>query len=313
VAASEGATPTATATEPLELTIGTGFNGVQYADIYVAIDEGYFADENLNVGFLASGTPTGTALLSGQSQINSGQPATTYIPDEQGADLVAIYSPSATFETWWAKDPIASVSDLVGKTMGVFNLQDLDVIYSKWMMEQMGLSLDDVELLASGGTSDKLAAIIADAVDVAPLYAPANFLADQQGLNKVFDTRDLNVGQVPTFYVVRQSWADEHEEAVVGFIRALNRAHDWLFDTTNKVRAVEIIANYTGVDVALVDSAYDLYFTTPGELYTVDGAWDRSVVELMAQELKDIGLLENDPVPYETTVNDTYRQAAMGQ
>ena len=111
---------TTTPSEPVELTIGTGFNGVQYADIYVAIEEGFFADENLSVDFLASNTPTGTAIMSGETQINSGQPATTYIPNAQGADLVAIYSPSATFETWVAKDPITSVADLAGTTMGVF-------------------------------------------------------------------------------------------------------------------------------------------------------------------------------------------------
>ena len=306
------ATTTSQPSGPVELTIGTGFNGVQYADIYVAIEEGFFAEENLDVDFLASNTPTGTAILSGETQINSGQPATTYIPNAQGADLVAIYSPSATFETWVAKDPISSVADLAGTTMGVFNLQDLDVIYTQWMFEQNGLSIDDIDLVASGGTGDKFAAVLANAVDSAPLYAPANFLADDEGLNLIFDTRDLDVGQVPTFYVVRASWAEENRETTIGFIRALNKAHEFLFDSANKPAAVQHMAKYTGVEVPLVELAYDLYFTNPGELYSLSGEWDRGIVELMADKLFEIGLLDEPPIPYESTVAEEYREAALG-
>ena len=153
--------------------------------------------------------------------------------------------------------------------------------------------------------------MLAGAVESAPLYAPANFLADEEGLNKIFDTRDLDVGQVPTFYVVRASWAEENRETLIGFIRALNRAHEFLFDSSNKPAAVQHMAKYTGVEERLVELAYDLYFTTPGELYSLNGEWDRGIVELMAEKLFEIGLLDDPPIPYEDTVAEEYREAAL--
>jgi NitT/TauT family transport system substrate-binding protein len=315
IAETEATVPESTTVpeDLVELTISTGFAGISYSDLYVGIEEGYFAEEGLDVSFLATNTAPGTALLSGESHINSGQPAAVYIPNAQGAGIVAIYSPTATFEAWVAKDPISSVEDIDGTTMGVFSLQDLDVIYTSWMLEQHGMSLDNIEMVASGGSSDKLAAVLADAVDVAPLYAPANFVGVNEGLNEIFDTRGLDNGQVPTFYIVLEEWAAENEDAVVGFIRALNRAHEWLFDSANTARGVEIVSQYTETEPSLIEEVYELYFTTPGELYSVAGEWDQAVVELMAEELVTIGLLEEDHgVTYESTIDLQYLEAAAG-
>ena len=204
----------------------------------MAIEKGFFSEKQITVSLTSSSTPTGTLLLSGAAQISSGQPTFTYVPNSQGADLVAIYSPAATYEVWIAKPPITDPKQLEGKIIGVFSLQDLDVVYTKQLMDENGLKPGSYTLFAAGATNNKLAAVVAGQVAAAPLYPPANFVAKQQGLVEIFNTSQLKFGQVPTFYEVRRSWASQHPVAVVNVIRALNKAHNWLFDRANRAEAM---------------------------------------------------------------------------
>ncbi len=297
--------------EAITLNWNVGTKGIQYADIYVAIEKGFFKDLQIDVSLTSSSTPTGTLLLSGAVQISSGQPTFTYVPNAQGADLVAVYSPAATYEVWVAKPPLREPKQLEGKTIGVFSRQDLDVVYTNQMMEQVGIKSGSYTLLAAGATNNKLAAVMAGHVDAAPLYPPANFVAQRQGLVEIFNTTQLKFGQVPTFYQVRRSWAQQHKIAVVNLIRALNKAHDWLFNAANKPEGIQILAKYTSVSTDLVQQTYDLYFAKPGVIYSRNGEWNADVVKKVGNELVTLGLLTAPPPAYESTVAPEYRDQAL--
>lgn len=302
---------TRAANEPVSLNWNLGTKGLSYADIYVAMDKGFFKEEQIEVALTASSTSPAKLLLAGGAHFSSGQPTFTYVPNSQGADIVAIYSPAATYEVWVAKAGITSPRQLEGKTIGVFSLQDLDVVYTRQMMEQFGLKTGAYTLLAVGPTNSKVAALTAGHVDAAPLYPPAQFVAQQQGLVQIFNTAQLKAGQVPTFYLVRRSWAEQNKATVVRVIRGLNRAHDWLFNPANKAEAIQILAKHTSVAPELVTQIYDLYFTKPGVIYSKNGEWDANVVRATGNELVTLGLLTGTPPKYESTVAPEYREQAL--
>ena len=206
-------------------------------------------------------------LLSGQAQISSGTPTTTYIDDEAGAELSAIYSPGATYVAWDAKSDIKTPADLKRKDLGVFSLQDLDVIYTTEMMSQYGVKPGNYSMRAVGFSSAKLAAVKAGSVSAAPLYPPTNFEAETDGLHQIFDTSQLKGGALPTFYIVKQSWAAAHHTDLVGFVKALNEAHTWLFNPANKSAAISIIIKHTQLPAAQAEKSYALFFTKPGVNY----------------------------------------------
>ncbi len=178
-------------------------------------------------------------------------------------------------------------------------------------MQQVGLKPASYTLLATGPTNNKLAAVVAGHVDAAPLYPPANFVAQQQGLVEIFNTTQLTFGQVPTFYVVRRGWAEQHKVGVINLIRALNKAHDWLFNPANKSQVIEILAKYTAMAPELVAKSYDLYFTKAGTIYSKNGEWDPQVVKKTGDELVTLGLLSAPPPKYEATVAPEYREQAL--
>src|SRR5215813_5119250 len=97
---------------PVAVNWNLGTKGVSYADIYVAMDKGFFKEQQIEVTLTASGTSPAKLLLSDGAHISSGQPTFTYVPNSQGADIVAIYSPAATYEVWVAKSGITSPKQL---------------------------------------------------------------------------------------------------------------------------------------------------------------------------------------------------------
>jgi NitT/TauT family transport system substrate-binding protein len=296
-------------TELTKLSINTASPSAEWADIYVAQTEGFFAKQGLDVTTILSTSEPGTVLLSGQAQLSTGTPTTTYIDDEAGAKLSAIYSPGPTYVAWDAPASIKTPADLKGKTLGVFSLQDLDVIYTTEMMNQYGISPSAYKMRAVGYSSAKLAAIKAGAVSAAPLYPPVNFQAETDGLHQIFDTSQLKGGAIPTFYIAKSDWAAAHRTEVVGFLKALNEAHTWLFNPANKAKAISIIAKDSQLPASQAAASYKLFFTKPGVNYSKAGEWSPSTVESIVPGLIKLKLLKHS-YPYASTVDLSYLQAA---
>jgi len=293
----------------IKLNVFTGSASASFADIYVAQDEGLFAKYGLQVSQLLGSSDPATELISGASQISVGTPTTAYIADAAGADIKAIYSPGSNYEAWMAPTDISGPAALKGKTIGVYSLQDLDVIYTSQMMSQYGLQPGSYTLLAVGPSNDKLAAIKAGSISAAPLYPPTNFQAASDGLHQIFDTSQLKGGALPTLDVVSEKWATKNRATVVDFLKALNAAHTWLFDPANKAAAIKIIEKHTQLPAALAAKSYTLFFSKPGVNYSKAGEWSASAVQTAEPSLIKLKLLSKN-VPYASTVDLSYLNAA---
>jgi ABC-type nitrate/sulfonate/bicarbonate transport system substrate-binding protein len=291
------------------IDVNTASASAEWADIYVAQDEGFFAKNGLQITTVLSKNEPGTALVDGEAQISTGTPTTLYIDDSAGADLKAIYSQGSTYEAWVAKPGITSPAGLAGKTLGVFSLQDIDVIYTHEMMSQFGVPASDYKLLAVGESTDKLAAVRAGSIATAPLYPPTNFQAAQAGLHQIFSTSQLKEGQLPSFYIITAAYGAAHRAQVIDFLKSLNEAHNFLFDPSNKAKVISIIESHTGLSAELAEQSYNIFFTQPGLNYSKAGEWSASPTSTLGPTLIGLGLYKK-PVAYSTLYDLSYLQAA---
>jgi NitT/TauT family transport system substrate-binding protein len=308
---SAGSTASATSNggQLFDISVNTASASAEWADIYVAQDEGFFAKNGLKITTVLSKNEPGTALVDGEAQITTGTPTTLYIDDSAGANIKAIYSQGSTYEAWVAKPGINSPADLAGKTLGVFSLQDIDVIYTNEMMSQFGISAGDYKMLAVGESTDKLAAVRAGSIATAPLYPPTNFQAAQAGLHQIFSTSQLKDGQLPSFYIVQESWGQAHRAQVVAFLKSLNEAHTFLFNPANKATVISIIEKHTGLSADLAGDSYNIFFTQPGLNYSMAGQWNSSPTSTLGPTLIKLGLYKK-PVAYSDLYDLSYLQAA---
>ncbi len=302
--------------EPNMPTLGTvkfstGSRSAQYMGLYVAIDKGFFKRAGVTVDYFSSSTPTGTLLASGAANFSSGQPIVTYDGQAAGIDTVAVYSPAPTVEFFVSKPSVTSPTQLGGSKIGVFNLQDLDVLWARRLTAKFNIPSSDYTLVASGLTPAKLAAVSAGAVTAAPVYPPTNFQAISQGLKVLYSTVDLPPA-VPTYYVSLGSWATSHRETVVAVLRALNGATEWLFDPSNKDEAIKLIEKWTSANQQIAAQSYDLYFGGSKPIASRNGEWDADAVKALGPELVKYGLLKRS-VDYAKTVAPQYVAEAVAE
>lgn len=120
---------------------------------------------------------------------------------------------------------------------------------------------------------------------------------------KIFDGVETNA---PTWHgvVVRTDFAEKYPEVVVGYIKAVIEANDWV--RKNPQEAAEKIAKWTGIDKEVV-----YIFLGPGGIMTMDPTIKP---ELVADAAQDAGVLQNlgrmKEFDVKAWVNDSYvRQA----
>jgi ABC-type nitrate/sulfonate/bicarbonate transport system substrate-binding protein len=80
-----------------------------------------------------------------------------------------------------------------------------------------------VSLLQSGGSSDRLMAVMKGGIDASPLAPPQSFEAAQRGLNVLIDFADVEAFPQRVL-AVRRSFLEKNRETVKRFVKAYSEA-----------------------------------------------------------------------------------------
>ena len=112
---------------------------------------------------------------------------------------------------------------------------------------------------------------------------------------------------IPGMYVVNRRWAAENDHGV-RLARALQKAHDWLYNPANKAEAVALLKKFSQVSDAALEDVYQLYFVKE-KLYTPDCAVDSSAITTAIQTLIDHHELDPKQAP---ALDDILLPASLG-
>ena len=151
----------------------------------VADKKGYFKDEGLDVDFINSGASTRSVqqVAAGSAPIGSSSMVDTLRAIDKGAKVKVFLNSLAvgTHSLIGAKG-LKTVNELKGKRVMTGGVGDITNLWWIAMAKANGLDPEkDVELLFSGATSARLAALVAGAVDATMLSTPQSFQAVQNG------------------------------------------------------------------------------------------------------------------------------------
>jgi ABC-type nitrate/sulfonate/bicarbonate transport system substrate-binding protein len=72
------------------------------------------------------------------------------------------------------------------------------------------------------------------------LLSPFEVQAEEKGFHRLANATDVLGRYQGLVGGARKSWADQHSDAVVGYIRAFSDAVDWLYDPSNREEAITI-------------------------------------------------------------------------
>jgi len=142
--------------KPVTFAVATADLNVGYPFATLPAALGYFEDEGLDVSVVPGQSSAATVqlLLTGRANVGVAQPDPVMIQRAKaGIPLVSVYPVSRRGTNRFIVLPdsdIQSVEDLKGKTVGVGDLGSGSVNYLKAKLTEVGLSMDDVQLLATG-------------------------------------------------------------------------------------------------------------------------------------------------------------------
>lgn len=230
--------------------------GAQYAPLFVGIAEGFYARNGVDVTarVVHGSTVEASALLSGSIQVAMSEENVALTAMAKGAPLVIVGS---DFYNWpfelWAKPSIASVADLRGKPVGLAHVGSAVEVSAEQLLAKYGLQPNQVRYDFLGGTSERVAALIAGKVDAIIISPPNGLKAQAKGFRLLYDLSKLP--HITGAIEMTRAFIRRHPNEVTDFLKGHIEAVDFIKNPANKAKVLSILAKYTRVSHRTVVNA----------------------------------------------------------
>lgn len=232
-----------------------------YWDVYAARELGFMKEQKLDVQAIRidSASQSIPQVLAGGVDILSSNPELAISAIKKGGDLVIIGDETALVAwTLMSRPEIKSIKDLKGKVVGVTQLKEASTSMARLLLSRAGLQPSDYQVIQLGGTPNRYAALDRGAVSATLLAQPADFKAEEQGMNRLGSTDEVFQGPAIVF-VARRSWLKENGDVARRFLKGAVAGMRWFNDTRNRQQAIDILAKTIKVTPGLAGKTYDLF------------------------------------------------------
>jgi ABC-type nitrate/sulfonate/bicarbonate transport system substrate-binding protein len=174
-------------------------------------------------------------------------------------------------------------ADLKGRTLSVDAMTTGFAFVLRELIARNGLMETDVTFVRAGGTASRYRDLVAGKHAATLLRTPFEVLAQNRGFTPLANAESLGAYQ-GTVGIARRTWARDHEQALVAFLRAYKAGVDWIYDRANRniVEAL-LIANIRDMTPSLAKQSCDLLLADKGGLsrdLAIDPAGVRTVLQL---------------------------------
>ena len=289
---------------------------VFYAPQYVAINNGYFKKNGIDIELTTGGgaDTVMTAVLSNQVDIGfAGPEASIYVCNEGKEDYCQVFAQmtkkDGSFLVAKLKDDKFSWQNLKGKTVipgrkgGVPYMTLEYVLRKNGINPKTDLKLDDsikFDLMAGAFTSGD--------AEYVTLFEPTASLTEQQGKGYIVASVGKEAGDIPyTAYFAKKSYIEKNENLIQNFTNAICEGEKWVKNHTSEEIANVIMNFFPGTEKDLIKTAVQSY-------KDID-AWNETPVlkqesfNRLQEVMTMAGELQNK-APYEKIVNNTYSEKA---
>lgn len=274
--------------ELTEFEVGISAQVVTVFPLWMAEAGGFYKKEGLKVQVVTmeGGTRGIQVLLSGKIQAMHVGLGPVVEANRQGAELRLITSTSNTIPfTIFSSPDVKTAADLKGGKVGISTFGSESDIAVTLSLQRLGLTRKDVTIVQMGGTSQRLAALLAGQVKAVPLLDPASTTAREHGLNPLVDLAAANVPWVFDGIVVKRSYLEGQRALLTQFLRAyISGAYLALAD---EKQAKDLIAlKFKTNDPKVINATYIAF----KRLMPSDAEPSRAGAENVIAQLQAIGI-----------------------
>ena len=300
-----------------KVTLNEVAHSIFYAPQYVAIEEGYFKDEGLDLtlvtGFGADKTMT--AVISGEADIGfMGAEASVYAYQEGATDAVVNFAQltqrAGNFLVAREEMPDFKWEDLKDKKVLGGRKGGMPEMVFEYILRKNGLDPQkDLTIDQSIDFGYTAAAFTGDtSADFTVEFEPSATALEKEGAGYVVASLGVDSGYVPyTSYSAKTSYMEKNLEIIQKFTNALQKGMEYVQSHTPEEIAEVIAPQFAETDLDTVTAIVKRYYDQ--DTWKSNLIFEKESFELLEDILEDSGEL-SERVSYENLITTKYAQEA---
>ncbi len=305
-----------TASGGTTLVLNEVAHSVFYAPQYVAIEEGYFAEEGIDLtlttGFGADKTMT--ALLSGEADIGfMGSESSIYVylgdTDDYIVNFAQLTQRAGNFLVSREKTDSFSLNMLQGKEILGGRKGGMPEMVFEYILKKNGMHPNDLNINQSIDFGSTAAAFTGGQGDYTIEFEPSATLIEQEGKGYVVASLGVESGYVPyTAYSAKKSFIASNPDTILAFTKALQRGMDYVNTHSAEEIAKVISPQFSDTDKETLVTILNRYLEQ--DTWKDNLIFEEKSFTLLQNILEEAGEL-SQRVPYEDIVTTEFATQAV--
>lgn len=248
--------------------VGEVTRSIFYAPQYVAITQGFFEEEGLEIELstIAGGDKTMTALLSDGIDIALVGSETSIYVSAQGANdpiknFAQLTQTDGTFLVAREKIDNFSWDMLKDSTFLGQRKGGMPQMAGEYVLKKHGIDpQEDLELIQNIDFANISTAFASGTGDFVQLFEPTASVFEQEGKGHIVASFGTESGPLPyTVFMAKDSFMNENPEVIEKFTRALKKAQDFVYESSVEEVAEAIQPFFEDTDIELIATVVERY------------------------------------------------------
>ena len=300
-----------------KISVNEVARSVFYAPQYVAINNGFFKEEGLEIE-LTTGQGADkvmTAVLAGQSDIGfAGPEASIYVYNEGKEDYAEVFAQmtkrDGSFLVSKTDTDNFSWNDLKGKTVIPGRKGGVPYMTFEYVLKQNGINPETDVNLDDSIKFDLMAGAFAGGdAEYVTLFEPTASMTEEAGKGYVVASVGEASGEIPyTAYFAKKSYIEKNKDIIQGFTNAIYKGQQWIKQHSAKEIAEVIQDFFPDTDLDMLTKSIQSYMD-------ID-AWNdipvlkEEAFNRLQTVMKEAGELDKE-APYNKVINNEFAENSI--
>ena len=303
-------------TSPVKITLNEVAHSVFYAPLYVAIEKGYFKDENIDLTLVTGvgADKTMTAVISGEADIGfMGSEASVHMYSEGASDYVVNFAQltqrAGNFLVARQDNEHFQWADLKGKTVLGGRKGGMPEMVFEYILKENGIDPEkDLTIIQNIDFGSTAPAFADGRGDFTIEFEPGATSLESEGKGHVIASLGKDSGYVPyTAFSAKKSYLKENPDVIQRFTNALQKGMDYVRSHSPSETASVIKPQFPETTLEMITTIVTRYYEQ--DTWKSNLIFEESSFDLLQDILESAGELEKR-APYKDLITTEFAENA---
>ncbi len=293
-------------------------HSVFYAPLYLAIENGYFEEENISVELTNGGGADSsmTAVLSGSADIGLMGPETViYVHNQGKKDLPKVFGQltqkDGSFLVSRKAEPDFKWSDLKGKEILAGRKGGVPAMTFEYVLNSLDLyNGKDFTLNFDVQFNMMTSAFLSGVADYCTVFEPTASEYQSTGKWHIVASVGQESGEIPyTSFIALESYIKNNESTIKSFLSAIKKAHEYIANHSEYEVAVAIVKQFPSTSITSIEQSIKSYKSI--DAWKTNLQASKASFERLQDVMQNAGELDTR-VAFEKLVNNDLAKEIFG-